>query len=886
MRVFFFLLLWFVVFPSFLEAETIVLAVLAKRGKELTLKRWKPLVSYLNRMLTYEVKLEPLPFEELSKAVREGEVDLVLANPAMYVELEACCGLAPIVTMKNLKFGRIYTRFGGVIFTRADRTDIKDLKSLKRVLPLGEKLLVGAVNPDSFGGWIMQWREFERAGLKKGKDYEVKFFGTHDAVVYAVLRGEVDIGCVRSDTLETMASEGRIELKRFRVINRRYHPDFDLLVSTQLYPEWPLARTPRLPLEVAEEIAAVLLVMPYNSEVARATGAAWTIPYNYQPVHDCLKELGVGPYAELKTMLLREQRKKYLKFIFGLALLTVTAFVTALYILSLHRKLARAFRELERHRDHLEELVKERTLHLERLTRNLKEEVEERKKAELKIREERERLAVILRSLAEAVIVTDTSGLIVMLNPAAEDLLEVKAKDVIGKKFCEVVNLELPDQVCSDVTHKTAEDKEFVAFEEAKLVLPSGKELIVEGAASPVHSEESEILGSVVVIRDVTLKKYLEAEALKASRLEALRLIASGVAHDFNNLLSSIVSYLNLVKMKLKDEALLEALEKAENACFMAKTLTRELLTYTVGGGPIKRLTDLKELIEKNISFALSGSNVKAEVDIQEDLWQAEVDPDQISICLQNILLNARQVMPEGGKVFVRAKNLWLPAGNEFGLEEGPYIQIEVEDTGPGIPKEDLPKIFEPFFTTKEGGSGLGLFSCKRIVEAHGGRILAESPPGKGAIFRVIIPASPKETAKVEKAPAEEKRPGVSAKILIMDDEEGIREPIAEILRAHGFRVETAESGERALELFKKALEENDPFDLVILDLTVPGGMGGKELLPKLRELHPRVKAIVASGYSSDPVMEHYEDYGFNGAIIKPFAVKDLLQLVQRVLSE
>ncbi|OAQ21799.1 PhnD/SsuA/transferrin family substrate-binding protein [Thermosulfurimonas dismutans] len=870
--------------PVAVSAQTITFAVLAKRGKEAAIKRWQPLVDYLHETTPYTIKLEPLPFEALKEAVQKGQADLVLANPAMYMEFKACCGLSPIVTMKNLKFGKTYTRFGGVIFTRSEHRYLSTLEDFKKVKPL-----VGTVDPASFGGWLMQWREFMQAGLKRGRDFKVQFYKTHDAVVYAVLKGVVDVGCVRTDILEAMSAEGKIRLKDLKLIHPQRAPGFDLWLSTPIYPEWPLARAPTLKDEVAEVLASVLLALPKDSEVARATGAAWTIPHNYQPVHECLRELGVGPYAELKAQLMYEAREKYLKLIISLALATIIAALTAFYIFSLNKRLSRAYQELKKHRNHLESLVSERTLHLEKTTRNLEEEVEERRRAERATSEEKERLAVILRSLTDAVIVTDITGRITLLNPAAERLLEISAQIALGKSFCELISLktkEKKSRLCRDILHWASVENKLISFKEAELKLPSGRTLLVEGVATPVHSEANEVLGSVIVLRDITARKRLEEEALKASRLETLSLLASGVAHDFNNLLSAIVGYLNVIRLKLKDRELEETVNKAERACFTAKTLTRELLTYTTGGGPVKRMVSLVECIQENISFALSGSKIKAEIDFPLDLWPTEVDPDQMSICLHNILLNARQVMPEGGKVYIRARNVKLDSPNPFGLPPGPYLEIEIEDTGPGIPENILPHIFEPFFTTKEGGSGLGLFSCHRIVEAHNGRILAESPPGKGAIFRILLPANPEGKVETHEKPYEAGTKTCSARILIMDDEEGVREPVAEILRLSGFEVETAENGERALTIFKQALDAGTPFDLVILDLTVPGGLGGRDLLPKLRKLFPEVKAIVVSGYSQDPVMEKYKEFGFNGAIIKPFSHQALLATIERILSE
>ncbi len=841
------------------RAERLVLAVLAKRGREAAIKRWRHLKTFLEEKTPYEVQLEALPFEELMEAVRAERVDLVLANPAMFVQFEVCCGLSPLLTLKNLKFGRSYTQFGGVIFVQAQNFSLKDLSHFR-----GKRVLVGAVNPASFGGWLAQRREFQRAGLKEGRDFRVRFYGTHDAVVQAVASGEVEVGCVRTDVLEVLAHEGKIRLEDFRVFPPRDPPsDFDLLLSTPLYPEWPLARAPRLKREVAETIASALLSLKEDSPLAQAMEASWTIPYNYQPVHDCLRELGAPPYKAYRAKILREARARYFKFIVGLTAFSLLALTLVIYILVLHRRLGALYQKLKDHTNLLEDLVYERTKHLV---------------------EEREKLAVILRSLGEAVLVTERGGKVVLLNPAAEKLLGLSSREILGRRLCEVIRLEfaensLPDEVL---------EKKMVPllFEEAELSLPSGKKILVEGSAAPIRSNH-EVIGTVFILRDITARKHLEAETQKASKLETLRLVAGGVAHDFNNLLLSIVGYLEIMRLRNQDPQCEKLIRRAEQACFRARTLTRELLTYTTGTGPVKSVVQLDEVLKETVSLALSGSAVKAVWDLSPDLWPAELDPDQIVICFQNILINARQAMPQGGTVYIRARNQELSRFNPYGLPPGPYVVVEIEDTGPGIPEEDLEKIFEPFYTTKQGGSGLGLFSCRRIIEAHGGAIEAESSPGGGALIRLLLPACPeaaRQTEEEEPLVWTEEPP--SARILIMDDEKGVRESMAEILSAYGFEVETAADGEEALEKFREAQKEGRPFDLVILDLTVPGGFGGKELLPRLREIDPDILAIVASGYSSDPVLGRHEEFGFQAALIKPFATEDLLRAIQQVLKK
>lgn len=834
--------------PAF--GREIVLAVLAKRGPRATVKRWQPLADYLSRKTPYHVILRPLSFEQLKRAVRLREVDLVLANPAMYVEFETCCGLSPIVTMKNLKFGRVYSLFGGVIFARADRRDLRNLHDLKGAL-------IGAVDPDSFGGWLMQWRVLKEAGLRRRKDFRVRFYGTHDAVVYAVLKGEVDAGCVRTDTLETMAREGKIRLRDFKVLHRVYPPGFDLLVSTELYPEWPLARSPRLRDEIAEVIASVLLALPKDSPVARRTGAAWTIPANYQPVHACLRYLGVGPYAELAARALRKARQRYLLIITGLLIFSLSGVLVICYILSLHHRLRKAYLDLSRHRDHLEEEVRKRTRSLEEALR--------------KLREERERLEVVLSALADAVVATDVEGRITLLNASAERILGRKAQEVLGKPFCKVFSLEPTS--CKDLEELSSSEKASY-LEEVPIRLPGGEEAYFEVVAHPVCDEEGKMVGRVVVFRDITLRKRLEEEARRTTQLETLSIVSSGLAHDFNNLLATISGYLEVLKLKFPSPEIQTLVEKAEKACLTARTLTRELLTYTKGGAPVKKAASLEKIVREALEFALAGSGIRIHQEFQARFPPLQLDAEQLTICLHNIFLNARQAMHDRGEIFVTLR------------QEGNEAVIEIRDTGPGIPEELQAKIFEPFFSTREGGSGLGLYTCRRIIEAHGGRIEVESRPGEGALFRLrlpLVPARAEERRRESPPQAADGEP--LRRILILDDEEGVRESMAEILRLHGFEVETAAEGREALERFRKALSEGRRFDLVILDLTVPGGWGGREVLPELRKLDPGVRALVASGYSQDPVVSKPREFGFDGALLKPFTAQSLVSEIHRILE-
>ena len=315
-----------------------------------------------------------------------------------------------------------------------------------------------------------------------------------------------------------------------------------------------------------------------------------------------------------------------------------------------------------------------------------------------------------------------------------------------------------------------------------------------------------------------------------------------------------------------------------------AKDLTHQLLTFSKGGEPIKKLVFLPGLIKEVANFTLRGSNVKCDFSFSEDQCRAEVDEGQVSQVIQNFILNADQAMPEGGMILISADNIIVDSSNLLPIEEGMYVKITIRDNGTGIPADHLQKIFDPYFTTKQKGSGLGLTVSYSIIKRHGGHIEAKSEDGAGTEFSIYLPAS---SELLEEATEAKEEAGISlCTVLVMDDEETVQKVSTKMLETLGHNVECAVDGKEAIELYKKAKEAERPFDIVILDLTIPGGMGGKETIEELRKIDSNVKAIVSSGYSNDPVMAEPEKYGFTGMVSKPFKVEDLSEVLRSVLRK
>jgi signal transduction histidine kinase/CheY-like chemotaxis protein len=385
--------------------------------------------------------------------------------------------------------------------------------------------------------------------------------------------------------------------------------------------------------------------------------------------------------------------------------------------------------------------------------------------------------------------------------------------------------------------------------------------------------------------REIVERKRVEDELLKAQKLESLGVFAGGIAHDFNNILTAILGNISFARMQLSpSHVIAKRLEECEKAAISASDLTRQLLTFARGGEPVKKLINPALLIEEAASLVLRGSNVSSAIDLAEDLWSVEADLGQLGQVLNNLLLNARQAMCAGGNVTVRGTNEVLVAGNPQRLPAGAYVKIAVEDHGCGIPQEHLGRIFDPYFTTKSQGSGLGLASVYSIIKRHGGTVEVSSVLLVGSSFTIYLPAQPGMCPESEVVEKVVELTG-GGRVLVMDDEVFVREIVTEILKYLGYYVESCVDGKEAVERFQRARESNNPFSVVILDLTVPGGMGGKEAAPLILEIDPDAVLIVSSGYSNDPVIANYRHYGFKGVISKPFDTSTLAGELGRLIG-
>jgi len=386
-------------------------------------------------------------------------------------------------------------------------------------------------------------------------------------------------------------------------------------------------------------------------------------------------------------------------------------------------------------------------------------------------------------------------------------------------------------------------------------------------------------------IQDITDRKKMEEQLLQTQKLEAIGTLAGGIAHDFNNLLQGVFGYISIAKLNTaNNDRSITALEQAEKALHMSVNLTTQLLTFSKGGKPVKKNISLQTVIENSVRFALSGSSADYRIKLDPDLWHVEADEGQIGQVIQNVVLNADQSMPMGGTIVIAAKNVQSSEKGSPELpEEGKYVEITVQDAGNGISEEYLPKIFDPYFTTKAKGSGLGLATCYSIIKNHGGVIHVSSIVGRGTTFYVYLPA-------IEAGKEAPKAPDLSpivrkGKVLLMDDDELIRNITGAMIEALDHEVDFAEHGEEAIEKYKASIESGKPFDIVILDLTIRGGMGGRETIERLLALNSKIKAVVSSGYSDDAVVYDYLNYGFTARLTKPYKLEELRVTLNNLLS-
>jgi PAS domain S-box-containing protein len=428
-----------------------------------------------------------------------------------------------------------------------------------------------------------------------------------------------------------------------------------------------------------------------------------------------------------------------------------------------------------------------------------------------------------------------------------------------------------------DLTERTRAER---ALKEAQSALQKANDEL----AARVADRTAELQRANEQLRaEMEQRKQVEEELLRARKLESVGVLAGGIAHDFNNFLTVVIGNIALAKVQLQAaDPINDLLDQTAKACQRAVFLASQLLTFARGGAPVRRPASLARVVNDAVDLTRAGAPVSIELDVADDLWPADIDAEQIGQALYNVLLNARQAMQVGGKIEVRAENV-VSDTMSLPLASSRHVKICVRDCGCGISADILPRIFDPYFTTKQGGSGLGLATAHAIVAKHGGHISVQSTVGAGTMFSIYLPAcDPVQPPEPSEPIRQELLRSGSGRILVMDDEEAVRDLLRRTLAWLGYDVSCARHGAEAVALYREAKAAGRPFGIVLVDLTVPGGMGGKEVAAQLRQIDGSVTLIASSGYSDAPVMSEFRRYGFDAVIPKPWTPSRLSEVLRR----
>jgi PAS domain S-box-containing protein len=685
------------------------IGILSHRGDAATERAWAPTADYLSAALPgYRFRVDPLDFAEIDAAVGARSVDFVLANPSIYVNLEVRHRVSRIATLRNRVGDRETNVFGGVIFTRAARTDIRTLEDLR-----GRSLM--AVDPTSLGGFEMAWGEFAAHGIDPWTDLTLTFGGIHDTVVRAVERGEVDAGTVRTDILERMAEDGEARLAAFRVLNPQQDTEFSFLRSTALYPEWPFSKLRHTDDRLAQRVAVALLQMPEHHSAARAGGyAGWTVPLDYQPVHRLLERLRLPPYDRPTPFTLRDALYRYWPTLLGAAVVLLVMGVLTLWVLRLNRRLKRAKARLE------------------------------------------QRNELILNSVAEGIYGVDLEGRTTFVNAPMEGLTGWRADELIGRNQHELLHHTKadgsPHPAHECPVYATFRDNVQRYVDDDVFWRKDGTSFPVEYSSNPIRDERGATVGSVVVFRDMTERKegaekirQHQAELAHVARLSTLGEMASGIAHELNQPLTAISANARAcVHLVEAGRATLEhcgdVMDRIAAQAERAGEVIRHIRHFLRKDPPQTRPARVQAIFATVVGLLRPDAHragVVLDTRVAQGVEWVLAQEIQIEQVVLNLGRNAIEAMSDAPEALPR--RLTLSAEVVRG-----GIEIGVADTGPGLDPELAETIFQPFVTTKPQGLGLGLSISGGICEAHGTRLVAESNPGQGARFCFTLPvASP-----------------------------------------------------------------------------------------------------------------------------------------------
>ena len=852
--------------PGLVRAEDnpLKIGVLATRGQELCRERWAPLAEYLsNRISDKTFVIVALGYNRIIDSVKNEKIDFVLTNSSFYVELEHSYGVNRIATLKNGCIYGVCTRYGGVVFRKADREEIKRSDDLR-----GKTFM--AVDEMSLGGWQAAWRELKEKGIDPYHDFkELRFGGTQDAVIYAVRDGIVDAGTVRTNTLERMNAEGKINLKDFYVLCKKGTEDAHLpcMRSTRLYPEWPIARVKHISDELAEEVAIALLQMPADSPVpivGRLVG--WTIPLNYRSVNECLQELKIGHYKHLGEIALVDVFRTYRYWILvGFILMLIMA-GSIILILNLNQKL---------NMSHIE----------------LQSELNERKRAQEISRENELKFRAVYEHTFQLMGMTEVDGTVISVNKTALDIVGVKESDVVGTPLWESrwfsYSSELRDQIRDSV--KRAAAGQFIRFE-GKLELPSGAIQDMDYSIKPVKNEEGKIVFLIHEGRDISNRKQIEKELREAKEkaeiaTQAKNEFLANMSHEIRTPMNGIIAASDLALNETELEKLGNYLQIIHSSAHSLLGIINDILDVSkIEAGKLDlemRPFQLDDVVDTVIDMFLSraiGKKIEILVDIDpETSMSLTGDSLRLQQVLINLMSNAVKFTEKGGIILLGVR--------EHGKStDKTTLEFFLKDTGVGIQPDHINRIFEPFsqadasITRQYGGSGLGLCISKQLVEMMGGEIRVESEPGVGSTFRFTahFDRRPEEITQKLVPPADIQ--GLT--VLVVDDCVDSRTIMRKMLESFGFHVEMAGSGVESLKRLEDSEMRENPVDLVMMDWLMPelNGIEASRIIRTEMNLH--IPIILMTAFGREAEMIYAEKVGINGFLIKPIYQSTLFDAI------
>ena len=842
--------------------DQVKIGILAKRGCVRCVKKWTPTAEYLTSKIPDRTfVIIPLDYDEIYSSVERGEVDFILANSSYYVEMEKWYGINRIATLKNLVLGKVCTMYEGVIFCKADRHDIRNLKDLK-----GKTFM--AVHETSFGGWIMAWRELKEKGIDPYRDFkELRFGETHDAVVYAVRDGKVDAGTVRADTLVRMEAEGKIDVQDFYV---PYEYEYGEKIeecplfprSTRSYPTWPFAKLKHTPDELAEKVAIALIEMPLDSPAAiAARSAGWTIPKNYESVHECLMDLKVGPYEHLGEITLSDLIRNYWHLILLIILLFLTMSVFTFVIQKLNTKLKVSHVRLQKEVD-----------------------VTNRMAAELE--DARAYTRGLIESSLDALVTFDENGIITDVNEQTIKLTGCTREELIGSQF----HNYFTDTERADLGVKKSFKEGKVTDYELVMKSKTGDETEVSYNAIVYTYEKGEVRGVFAAARDISESKRVEKELKKAKKAaetatQTKSEFLANMSHEIRTPMNGIISATDLALSEELSPKVKNYMKIIHSSAYSLLAIINDILDFSkIEADKLKlekRSFWLDDVLYGVMDIFLHNAaekRIEMVVDIDTETPEALIgDSLRLQQILKNLVDNAIKFTDRGGVILVGVK-IFKESLDQI------MLKFFVKDTGVGIAPEDLPKLFKPFSqadastTRKYEGTGLGLCICKQLVKMLGGNIWVESEVGKGSVFTFTASFGRQITERKRKLIVPPDIQGLN--VLVVDDCAVSRELMQKMLESFNFRVESVSSGEESLNILKENQTRKEPFELVMIDWLMIG-LDGIETSRRIRDdLKLTIPIILMTAFGKENERLDAERVGINYFLTKPIYQSELFNAI------